>query len=118
MEKGLAADAGQERTLRLLAWWRRNDAFRDGAIGEARPTSPGCRANIEALAQLLDEAIENDRVMKAEVLRELGEFDAARAVLEHVGSPDYAAVVRQLLELCNARDTRVRELDFGRKGPL
>ena len=28
LEKGLAGDPRQERSLRVLAWWRRNDAFR------------------------------------------------------------------------------------------
>ena len=51
--------------------------------------------------------------MKAEVLRELGEFDAAREVLGRVTSRKHTAVVRQLRSLCDRADTAVRELDFG-----
>src|ERR1700710_3272861 len=29
MEKGLPTDSEQKRRLRVLAWWRSNDAFRD-----------------------------------------------------------------------------------------
>jgi hypothetical protein len=62
---------------------------------------------------LLDEADENDRIMKAEVLRELGEFESARLVLSRVTSAEYTMVVRQLDMLCASEDASVKELEFG-----
>lgn len=114
-EMGLAKSPAQQRQLRILAWWRRNDAFRDAPQAPARgiPVAPGsARTNLEALAQLFDEGDEHhDRLMKAEVLRELGEFESAKQVLSRVHSSDLAPVVRQLQSLCDRGDTCVRELE-------
>jgi len=116
LEKGLAATPEQERNLRVLAWWRRNDAFRDALQppAEGIPSAPGpWRKNLKALAHLLDEGDENDRLMKAEVLRELGDFESAKQVLSRIHSGDVAAVVLQLHSLCDSGDTCVRELRSG-----
>lgn len=113
LQKGLAADSHQERTLRILAWWRRNDAFRDVREGlSVGSASDLGRKNLEALALLLNEADEDDRLLKAEVLRELGQFETACEVLSRVASAEYAAVVHQLRLLCDARDIWVKELQL------
>jgi hypothetical protein len=61
---------------------------------------------------LLDEADQNDRLMRAKVLRELGEFESANEVLSRVTSTEYTAVVHQLRSLCDTRDAWIRELQF------
>jgi hypothetical protein len=63
---------------------------------------------------LFDDTDANDQVMKAEVLRHLGEFELARQELGHISSPQYAMVVRQLRMLCDAEDNCVRELILDR----
>jgi hypothetical protein len=116
LQKGLAADSQQERTLRILAWWRRNDAFRDvpqSAAASTEIASGPCSRNLEALASVLDEENEDDRLMKAEVFRELGQFESAKLALSSVSSPEYATVVHQLRMLCDAREASVKELQFG-----
>jgi CheY-like chemotaxis protein len=67
----LAITPQQEKTLRILAWCRRNDAYctKNGANV---PVSDLCRANIEALLTMLDLEKEEDRLMKEEIIRELG----------------------------------------------
>jgi hypothetical protein len=111
LEGNCAKDHEQERTLRMLAWWRRNDALRFHAAGSAT-ASGACRRNLEALARLLDENGDNDRLLKAEVFRELGEFELAKEVLGRVGSPTYRGAVRQLRDLCARGDRCVRQLSF------
>jgi hypothetical protein len=61
----------------------------------------------------LDEENEDDRLMKAEVFRELGQFESAKLALSSVSSPEYATVVHQLRMLCDAREASVKELQFG-----
>ena len=103
----------QERDLRVFAWWRRNDALRDPfqqQDQEIMSDSGPWRENLEALANLLTEENVNDCIMKAEVLRELGEFESAKELLSRVDSPNVARAVRRIRSLCDARDTRVREL--------
>jgi hypothetical protein len=51
--------------------------------------------------------------MKAEVLRELGDFEFAKRVLSRVTSAEFDAVVHQLRTLCDSGDTCVRQLKFG-----
>lgn len=114
LNKGLANDDQQERELRILAWWRRNDVYRDGVRGAKQTTlTEEGRRNLVELVRMLDEADESDRIMKAEALRELGEFKAAGEILDRVTSEEYAAVVRQLRQLCDNRDPCVNELQFG-----
>jgi hypothetical protein len=130
IDRGLARDREEERSLRILAWWRRNDAFRRWSVRvfawwrrnvafrkksvgqDAAPASSSVKSldNLKALAGLLDLSDENDRVMKAELLRELGEFEAATAILDQIGPGDYASVARQLRILCEVGDASVRRL--------
>jgi hypothetical protein len=115
IEGNLASDRRQERFLRIFAWWRGNDPLRERlSTGVASVTTrPNAwRRNLEALAELLNEDDENDLVMKAEVLRELGEFGAAIDVLSRVGSPEYRDVVRQIRSLCDREDSDVKQLRF------
>jgi hypothetical protein len=72
------------------------------------------QANLRALLRLIDEEDDDaERLMKAEVLRELGEFEIAEAVLEEITAPNLAKIVREFRALCRARDLRVRELQLG-----
>jgi hypothetical protein len=110
---GLAESPEQERSLRIFAWWRRNDALRDAGPDAASAASEAperWRANLEALLPLLDDANPNDLVMRAEVYRELGHFDSARRALALIGQSEYSAVVKRLGQLCDERDTQVRSL--------
>ena len=111
LANGLARNKMEERTLRVFAWWRSNDHHRDDAITEALQTATGSRrANLEALVHLLDGEEMGELLMKAEVLRQLGEFDAARRLLAELPSGDLEPIVEQLRILCDARDICVREL--------
>ena len=114
IERNLPKDRQQERRLRILAWRRRNDPLRFHPIGNVT-ASGRCRQNLEALARLLDESDETDLIMKAEVLRELGECDLAKEVLRRVSSSEHCGVTRQLHDLCSRGDSCVRQLSF--EGP-
>jgi hypothetical protein len=111
LQGGLAKGLQQEKTLRILAWWRRNDGLRYHPAGGAA-TSGAFRRNLEALVGLLEERGESDRLLKAEVLRELGEFDAAKGLLGRAGSAQYRSAARQLRDLCDRGDRLVRQLSF------
>jgi hypothetical protein len=115
IERNLARGREQERSLRILAWWRRNDAFRRGLsapVGAIATASTKYQDNLKALADLLDTADENDLAMKAEVFRELGEFEAAMGVLNQIEPGEYSEVIRQIRDLCERQDSGVRQLRF------
>ena len=112
MEDGLAEDRVQERNLRVLAWWRGNDAVRnrDPAPRETPAISQAGRTNLERLADLLDDDDDSDRLMKAEVLRELGQFEAAGKILDGITSDNVTRILRRIRSLCDDRDACVREI--------
>lgn len=108
--RGLATNPEQERTARILAWWRRNEKFRNGISTKDPRVNPATKKNLRHLLPLLDETDESTLLMKAEVYRELGEFEAAGELLDRIVSPESAGVVAQMRALCEARDVCVRML--------
>lgn len=77
--------------LRTRIWWALNDRYRIRQDGTPIPTvqhwpEADERANMEAMLDLLDasEMTPGDQVQKGEVLRLLGRFDEAVAVLKAV----------------------------------
>jgi hypothetical protein len=114
---GLAKHAAQEQTLRILAWWCRNDDYRAETGRPARrpwKVSPTARENLGLLLTLLDERDTSERIMKAEILRELGEFDKASEQLRGLESSKSATAVAQILEMCEKHGPRLRVLRFDR----
>ena len=114
---GLAKNAAQEKTLRILAWWCRNDDYRAETGRPARrpwKVSPEVRENLGVLLTLLDEDDTSEGIMKAEILRELGEFEKARHVLTGLETSENAAAIAQILELCERQDPRLRIVRFDR----
>ena len=111
LQTGFAQSVDEERTLRILAWWRENDPHRDDAPTVSLQTATGDRRkNLEALLHLLGEANIGEQMMRAEILRHLGEFDQARTLLSKMENSPFAPVLKQLRILCDARDVSVREL--------
>ncbi len=73
-------EAGEkERYVRLRTWWTANDVRRNG--DHVKPITDVETANLRAFSTLLDENKDNDRLMKAEALRELGMFEDAEVLL-------------------------------------
>jgi len=112
IEANLAKDRGQEKLLRILAWWRRNDAHRTQEEIKVS-VSDTCRENLEALLRLIDQENDEDRLMKGEVLRELGQFEDAKQVLNSVASAKHAYIVRQIISLCANKESRVSKFQLG-----
>jgi hypothetical protein len=116
LRAGEVVGTESERQLRVLAWWLSNDQYRSsGFTPLAEPdrlTEARCD-NLEALLLLLDEFDDNDMLMRAEIHRELGDFSSAQRQLDKITGERFAAVIRQLRELCEAGDTQVRQLRFG-----
>lgn len=111
LARGLAVTSDQERSLRILAWWRSNDPERGVVPHRSGGSAPANRReeNLRALAALIDASNAESLLLKAEVLRELGEFDAALEILER-GPAEPTTRFGQLRALCLARDARVRQL--------
>jgi len=100
----------KEQYLRLRAWWAGNDSRRDSS--EKQALSEKEIENLQALDKLLDPADDEDRLMKAEVKRELGRFEEAEAMLKEPFPSDFAEDVSFLRELIQRREPFVEEMRF------
>jgi len=105
--EGLTLPKDKEIYLRMHAWWSANDAWR--WVPNPKPVfSEAQIKNLEALSAILNEAEPIERILKAEIARELGHFDNSKNLLsfEFADQFNYAAsIIRQLAE---EGDSRVR----------
>lgn len=102
-------EANKERYLRMRAWWAGNDKRRDTEIMSTLSSRE--KANLKALEGFMDLSDLSDRLMAAEIKRELGQFDQALDLLMDVLGEDLAHVVIRIAELAREKDPYVRELE-------
>lgn len=107
LESGLS-DPERVRYVRLRAWWTANDARRGNP--EATPLSRPETQNLEQLAAMLDESNDHHRIMKAEIMRELGRFDEARKLLKVEFPSDLAHAASLIRKLAERGDRIIREI--------
>ena len=87
LDGGLARTADEELLLRVAAWHAGNDGFRDGNT----PWTPYAERNgssvenLERLLDALDKTKGANRLMSAEICRQLCRFDEAKRWLDAVG---------------------------------
>ena len=108
LEEGIS-DAGKVRYIRIRAWWAGNDPRREGQADT--PLSAEETANLRALAALLDESLEDERLMKAEAMRDLGEYEEAHRLLAGPVSDAMTEAAATVESLIAKRIPPVREID-------
>lgn len=82
----------KEAYLRIHAWWTANDAWR--RVPNSKPAfSKDQVKNLDALSALLDESEPGERVLKAEIARELGRFDECLSLLSYQFGENYDLAV-------------------------
>ena len=104
------SDKNKERYVRLRAWWAGNDPRRE--TGQSTQFDSFETQNLRAFLALLDEAEDNDRLMKAEVLRELGEFNEAENLLATEFDDELTQAVSVIRDLNQKRIATVAEMKF------
>ena len=91
----------KELYLRRRAWWAANDVTRTNKSATAR-WSPTQEANLQVLANMMDEKNPDQRITKAEILRELKKFDDCINLLsqsfEEKRHAEVAAFIKGLAE--------------------
>ena len=111
LREGLAPTPDLELELRVFAWWRGNDAFREPDHPAGHSTAAEAVANMERILELTQDTWEEDlSLFRAEALRHLGRFDQAREALDRVGCSDYWPAKSRQLGLLDAQDREVRLL--------
>ncbi len=100
IESGLAPDKEQEKYCRVHAWHCFNDARRDAKnAAELSDLPDDTAANMKALFAMLERNKPDERMLRAELARELGRFPEALQLLNHDFGEDYAATAAQIREL-------------------
>ena len=100
IEIGLAPDQEREKYCRIHAWHCFNDARRDQKNAEnLDELSDVAASNMKALFALLDRMKPAERMLRAEIARELGRFPEALGLLNFDFGEDYAATAAQIREL-------------------
>lgn len=109
LKKGIK-DPKKELYIRLQLWWEENDLRRESRrIFEMREEEIW---NLQALIVLLDESDEQQLMMKAEALREIGKFKDALLILDKSTNPEFASVVDFIKNLCVTADPFVRKIEL------
>ncbi len=106
-EKGLRKNREGYIRTKLMHFF--NDVNRDMEI----PISEPSNFQIENYKRLLEIATKdnaNDTMIRAEIYREIGEFEKCLELLDKVKSEDFAINVAVLRDLCKNKDSRVMEI--------
>lgn len=100
----------REEILRIFAWHRSNDPVRQDPPGDPIRT-PGTLTNMAKLEQMLAPENKPDtRLLRAEILRELGRFEESLAVLKRVRSASRKFARDTIRALSERKDTQVFRL--------
>ena len=111
---GLAPDQEREIYCRLHAWHRFNDARRNQKnAAELGELSDVAASNMKALFALLDRIKPAERLMRAEIARELGRFPEALGLLKlkFDFGEDYQATAERIRELAERELPGVEQVE-------
>ncbi len=106
-------DKEKEQYLRFRAWWAGNDKRREGRNENKSPLSDEEKENLNSLFELLDSAIDTDRLIMAEIKRELEQFEDAEALLSEPFDEISSQAVSTIAELVRKREPFVAKLEPG-----
>ena len=106
LHQALWKNEAQEKYIRIRAWWSFNSAYRDHATEEFA-LSPEQETNLLRLLQLLSTKNSNESVIKAEVLRELGQFEECLKQLDQSFADRHLPTVDAIKKLANSKKRHV-----------
>ncbi|MDP1979419.1 hypothetical protein [Undibacterium sp.] len=81
-ESASLLDIEQEKFLRKMIMQRDNDQYRQSVVPSEWLLNEETRLNLNKLSAILDETNIDERLLKAEIARNLGHFDACLALLD------------------------------------
>ncbi|MCX8020480.1 MAG: hypothetical protein N2747_08315 [Chitinophagaceae bacterium] len=108
LNEGVALYKEQELYIRKQIWWAYNDRIREGknpfvdANDEIR-----WRENCVKLMSLLDFNNINQRLMIAELKRNLGDFEGSLEILQTINDPRFEVMKNKIIQECEKQNKRV-----------
>lgn len=104
-------DRTKEQYIRLRVWWAGNDKRRRAGDIKENLSSNEVE-NLEALFNILDSSDDNDRIMMAEIKRELCQFEDAEIILSEPFSKGLSQAASIISELVQKQNPFVSEMRF------
>jgi hypothetical protein len=103
----------QEIYLRMRCWWKANDAWR--WVPNPKTVFSEIQVkNLEALSALFDESEPNQRILKAEIARELGNFEECLLLLSYQFDKGFDRVVGFIKKLAEEKVRTVKPFEPGK----
>lgn len=111
LEAAQAAKVSRTHELeaRRRAWWLANDPAREAPSKKIAWTGAR-RQNLVRLSALLDDRKDDELVWKAEIARELGEFDRCLELLRRPVGKNWAETAKLVARLATEKQTQVERL--------
>ncbi len=107
LESGIADTDKRILEIRIRLWWLGNDPVREGRASEPEPRF---LENLTQLVLLYSGKDKDSQLVKAELLRELGYFKDALALLENQDFGDLQYEAKFIASLCQTQDARVAKI--------
>ncbi len=112
INNGIAENIEEEINIRMLIWWAYNDRTRRGQnIFGDKKDELRWKENIKRLKTLLDQSDINERIMIAEIYRNLGDFENCISVIQTIDNDDLNWLKEKFLNECNRKHKWVIELN-------
>jgi hypothetical protein len=107
---GASLPKEKEVYLRFRAWWAANDAWR--GVPDSKPAfSKEQVKNLKALSALLDESEPGERILKAEIARELGNFEECLLLLSYQFDKGYDWALDFIRKLAEEKVRAVKQFE-------
>lgn len=105
LENGLAEDNEEEIDVRMRIWWAYNDRLRKSKnIFKDENDELRWTDNIHKLLLILNVEEDNDKVVAAELHRNLGNFDACIEIINSIKNDDLEWVKEKFLNACKEKN--------------
>ena len=111
LEKGLYDSVEEELYLRKKMWWAYNDRIRRyKSLFASQKDEPGWKNNILRLIELLNPENQDEKIMTAELYRNLGEFQKCMEILYSISDPEMDWLIEAFKIKCEGKNTKVFQL--------
>lgn len=111
INQGAFENKDEELLIRQRIWWSYNDRIRDGLdIFNDKSDELRWTENIQILKTLLDPSDINQRIMIAEINRNIGDFETCIKIIQSIDNDELNWLKEKIVDECNKKNKWVIEL--------
>ncbi len=103
LQKGIAENQEEEKTIRLSIWWAYNDRIRyKKKIFNSRLDKKRWIDNVKKLIAIIEQSDIQQKIMLAELYRNLGKFRISKKILQTIDDEKYNWIRNILIKECKS----------------